>query len=181
MPTGRLALRAYSPYSGTSWQETWREKTPGDLVNRFAGIVRALAAAAPPIAAEVAELRRKADEEHQRWLVQYEARQREERARKEKEEREERERKRKAARKTSHDDLLASIDHWSWTRRVEEFFAEVAQRMKSEGSEDRAALEERLALARAMVGEVDALQRLRVWRSPEEIYPQTDDVIPGAR
>ena len=75
--------------------------------------MRGLAAAAPAIATEVAELRRKAEEEHQRWLVQYQARQREKRARKEKEEREERERKRKAARKTSYEDLLASINHWS--------------------------------------------------------------------
>jgi len=88
----------------------------------------------------VAEVRRKADEEHQRWLVQYEARQREERARKEQEEREERGRKRKAAHKTSHDELLAAIDHWAWARRVDEFFAEIDRRMKSEAPEDQAVL-----------------------------------------
>ena len=175
MPTGRLALRAYSPYSGTSWQETWREKAAGDLVNRFASIVRAMAAAAPPIAANVAEVRRKADEEHQRWLVQYEARQREERARKEKEEREERERRRKAAHETSHDELLAAIEHWGWARRVDEFFAEIDRKMKSDAPADQAVLRERVTLARAMVGEVNLLERLRAWRSPAEIYPQTDD------
>ncbi len=175
MPTGRLALRAYSPYSGTSWQETWLERTPGDLVNRFASIVRALSTAAPPIAVQVAEVRRKAEEEHARWLVQHEAWLLEERARKEKEAREERERKRKAARKTSRDDLLASIEHWAWTRRVEEFFADVDQRMKSESPEDLAALQERVALARAMVGESNALQRFRTWKSPAELYPQTDE------
>jgi hypothetical protein len=146
-------ILVYSPYSGTTWQETWREKSPGDLSNQFDRIVRALEAAAPPIAASVAVLRQKAEEEHQRWLAQLEARRRDEQARKEREAREERERNRTAARKKSHDDLLASIEHWAWVRRVHEFFTEVEQQMTGEMLEHRrVALQERLAMARAMIG-----------------------------
>jgi hypothetical protein len=175
MPTGRLALRCYSPYSGTSWHKTWKEKTPGDLVDWQTNIVRALEAAAPAIAVEVAELRRRAEEEHQRWLVQHEERLREDRARKEKEAREELERRRVAAGKTSRENLLASIEHWAWTRRVEEFFADVDQRIDREAPEVRLALEERVALARALVGQTDALQRIRAWKTPAELLQPIDD------
>ena len=176
MPTGRLALRAYSPYSGTNWQETWREKTAGDLVDRFSNIVRSLVAKSVPLAAEVAEVRRRSEEAHQLWLVQHETRQREERARQEQEAREERTRRRKAARKTSYDELLAAIDHWSWVRRVEEFFAEVDRQLNDMAPEAQTALRERVVLARAMIGDVNALQRLGAWRNPGEIYPQTEDL-----
>jgi hypothetical protein len=53
-------------------------------------------------------------------------------------------------------------------KQIEGFF-EDAQRRAAELDEDaRDAILDRLKLARALLGDVDALRRFRAWRSPEE-------------
>src|SRR5207237_1425400 len=35
MPSGRLSVRAYSPYGGVEWQQTWQEKNVGELCQKI--------------------------------------------------------------------------------------------------------------------------------------------------
>jgi hypothetical protein len=64
--SGRLAIRAYSPYGGTSSQQTWHEDKPGKLVRDVRAIVQAVEEAAPEVARLAEEAMRKAEEESRR-------------------------------------------------------------------------------------------------------------------
>jgi hypothetical protein len=157
MPSGRLCLRASSPYPGTSWERLWREANAGDLPGKFAAIVKELERDAAPIAKLVEEAERQAELERQRWEVQ----QREWR-------REEAERQRVQAIKESREQLFAIIDAWGVAKRIEAFFDDAERRSANLGNEDRGALVDRLHRARELLGGVDALQRFRSWKAPEE-------------
>jgi hypothetical protein len=168
MPSGRFALRAYSPYSGVSWQQNWREKTPGDLPAQAPAIMRALTKAAPDIAERVADASRKAEIErlareaqHREWLKA------------------ERARKRGEAHKASRANLDLAIEHWSRVRQIEEFLADVERRLPTLPIDQRAAVADRLARARSMIGETDAMRQLVDWKTPEELYePEDEDLDP---
>ncbi|RWB66947.1 hypothetical protein [Mesorhizobium sp.] len=51
---------------------------------------------------------------------------------------------------------------------VERFFADVEERLKSATDERRHRLQERVTLARAMMGGVDPLDFIESWVTPEE-------------
>lgn len=55
LPTGRLVLRAHSPYGRATWSQQWPEGSVGDLSKRFNQIVKELEAAAPVISDLVQE------------------------------------------------------------------------------------------------------------------------------
>jgi hypothetical protein len=59
MPTGRLCIRASSPYAGVSWEKQWREGKRGELKARLPEIVSELEAFAPKLAALVDEHKRR--------------------------------------------------------------------------------------------------------------------------
>jgi hypothetical protein len=163
LPSGRLALKAYSGYSGTTWERTWAEKKPGEIDAWAARIIRKLKAAAPAVAKQVEEARHRAEVRHQKWL--------EEKAEREKRETAQR---RLDAQAASREGLLKAIDSWAAARKIEDFFADVEVRITGLDEADRAVASERLALAREMVGEVDALAALRRWMSPEELFESED-------
>lgn len=157
MPSGRLGLRAYSPYPGAQWERRWIEARAGDLQTMFEEVERTVAEGAVIVAQLVAEAERQAELERQEWEAQ-----------RRKWAREEAERKTAAAYKASRDELLGLVEQWALVKRIEGFFAEVAQ--SAEGVDDAARVElaERLHCAREMLGGTNALDRLRSWRSPEE-------------
>ena len=157
MPSGRLCLRASSPYRRTSWERQWRESKAGELPGKFAGIVKELERDAATIAKLVEEAERQAELERQRWEVQ----QLEWRH-------QETERHRVQAIKESREQLFAIIDAWGVAKRAQEFLEDAERHDANLGNEDRGALVDRLHQARALLGGVDALQRFRSWKAPEE-------------
>jgi hypothetical protein len=161
LPSGRLAVRAYSPYHRVSWQQDWREKTIGELESQIESIARALRKAAPMIAERVADETRKAQAEAQARDVQYQQYLKAERAR-----------KRQEAQKASRDALLNAISQWSRVRDIETFLDDVERELANVPLEQRGVVTERLALARKMLGPTDALQWLTSWQTPEELYPE---------
>ena len=163
MATGRFALRAYSPYPNTSWQQTWREEAVGDLQAKFASIEKELRRAAPAIAGMVAEARAKAEREYEKWQAQHREWEREEEARK----REEDERRRLVARKASRDEILAIVERWALAHHVESFLADAERQAEGLPEEERAPLLGRVADARALIGNLNALERLRRWKAPD--------------
>jgi hypothetical protein len=156
MPSGKLALRASSPYPRAPWERIWHEDKPGELPAKARRILRELEAAAPEIAELVAEGERQAEIELRAWEAQ------QERWRREAEER-----RRELSLKESRDELFAIIQAWSEARAVEGFF-EDAERRTSQLGEDRSTLLDRLQRARTLLGGIDALERFRHWRAPDE-------------
>lgn len=157
VPTGRLCLQAYAPYGRADWVERWRESKQGDLQVRLKTIARALEAAAPIIARQVEEGERQAELERRRWEEAERQRRREEAAR-----------RRAEAVKASRAEITAIIDRWAEAKRVEAFFEDAGQRAASLEEGASTAMLERLNRARALLGGVDALERFRSWKAPEE-------------
>jgi hypothetical protein len=157
LPTGKLCLRASSPYPTAQWEKQWRESEPGELSAKIPSIVRHLESEAATIARLVEEGERKAvierkhfEEEHKQWV------------------REEQERRRARNAKASREELFAIIEAWAVARRIEDFFEDVARRSPSVDEEGGEALLDRVHRARQMLGGTDALSRFRNWKPPEE-------------
>ncbi len=157
MPSGRLCLRASSPYERAKWEKQWREAQGTDLALKIPHIVRELESEAGTIARLVEEGKRQAEierrrweEQHQRWL------------------REEAERHRVQCIKESRQELFAIIDAWGLAKRIEGFFEDAERRAADLQPEDQEALLDRLHHARTLLGGVNALDRFREWKAPEE-------------
>jgi len=157
LPSGRLGLRAYSPYYGAPWEQTWTEQKPGDLATKLHSIRRALEEAAPLIAGLVEEAARKAEIEHQRWEAAMRERQRIEA-----------EERRLKAIKNSERELFAIVDAWATACRIESIFDAVARRAQDLDPDEGARVLTALERARQLLGGTDALDRFREWKTPEE-------------
>ncbi|WP_404924987.1 hypothetical protein [Mesorhizobium sp. ORM16] len=71
----------------------------------------------------------------------------------------------------SQQQLADIIEKWGKAITVERFFADAEKRLNTSDDEDRRKrLEERLALARAMMASVDPLDFIEGWRAPQERY-----------
>jgi len=157
MPSGRLCLRAFSPYPRTVWEREWRESKAGELPRKFRGVARELEREAATIAKLVEEAERQAELERQQWEAQ-----------KQRWLREEAERRRAEAIKASREQLFAVIEAWTLAKRIEGFFEDAGLRAAKLDDEEHAVVVERLKRARDLLGGIDALQRFRSWKTPEE-------------
>ena len=83
-------------------------------------------------------------------------------------EREEAERRTAKALKESKEELLAIIEMWATSKRLEEFFADAEHNMKNLAEGERTHSMERLRRARKLIGSTDALERFQSWKAPEE-------------
>lgn len=68
----------------------------------------------------------------------------------------------------SRQQLGEIIERWGRAMTVERFFADAEERLKCTNGERGQRLEERLTLARAMIGGVDPLDFIESWVAPEE-------------
>jgi hypothetical protein len=157
MPSGRLCLRASSPYAYARWEKQWREAKGGDLSSKIPHIVRELEPEAATIARLVAEGERQAEIRRREWEAEHERWQREEA-----------ERRRVQHTKESREQLFAIIQAWGLAKQVEGFFEDAERRAAGLPEQEREALLDRLHRARALLGGVDALQRFLGWKAPEE-------------
>ncbi|HHH9408488.1 hypothetical protein VST52_01630 [Pseudomonas aeruginosa] len=155
--SGRLCLQAFSPYPVADWVHSWPEAKARALRGQVDEIVDYLTKAAATIAGLVEEGERQAEIRRLEW----------EEERRRLEERWERERQEKA-RAAARQDLLEAIRAWDDIRRIQAFFREAEGEALSRTSEERGVLLGRLAMARELVGELDALDMLMKWRGPEE-------------
>jgi len=169
VPSGRLGLRAYSPYEGTSWERKWLEKRPGDFAGQLETICRGLQAAAPEIAEQVLDAEHEAAIRMRRWEEECRESLRREQERRQEQERRERERRRPEAFGKSRAAFLSILDEWATACRVESFAQDVTRRIPALDPEEARSLADRLDQARNLLGATNALQRLRSWKTPEEI------------
>ena len=155
--SGRLAVQAYSTAWRVKWCERWQEAKAGQFASLTSKVVKVLELAAPELARKYEEAERQAEEERRKWE---ESRQRAE---------EEAERaRREKARQESRRDLLAAIASWEQARSIDAYFQAVERETEQLPDADREHLRGRLAEARSLVGQLDALGPLRAWKTPLE-------------
>ncbi|WP_234836049.1 hypothetical protein [Sinorhizobium meliloti] len=148
MPCGRFRIVAYSPKKGVDWSVSWQET------------------ALEPLGAMIVETLRAAKDKLQRLMTAEDeaAAKRKKEWEEEWERHERREDARKAAQAItdSRQQLAEIIDKWGKAMTVERFFADAEERLMNADEERRRGLEERLTLARAMMGSLDPLDCKRL-------------------
>lgn len=157
LPSGRLALQAYCNLGRVRWTRRWQETKPEQFSAMLPGIVRELEASAPDLDAQQQLAEKRAEEERLKWIEQ----------RRLAEIEAERQRRLKAA-QDSRQDLLKAIASWEQARSVLEFFELVTLEAESLPEEQRLQVLGRLQEARALMGPVNALEQLALWKSPRE-------------
>lgn len=156
-PSGRLCIQAYSTYSGTKWLKQWRESKPGELSKTLKNIVSELCNSVDEISQATQIAKQEFEEQRRQWEIQRE---------KYRLEAEERERAKNL--KDSQNELLSIIEAWAEAKRIDEFFKDAQHRANDLSDEDRQSIEARLTEARKLLGTLDALERFKSWKSPEE-------------
>ncbi len=159
MPSGRFRIVAYSPKRGVDWTLSWQDTESEPLTGVIPEIIETLQASRDKLQAlmtaeDEAEAKRK-KERQEEW---------------ERYERREDERKIAEALKESQQQLSEIIESWGKAMIVERFFNDVEDRLVEAAEEQRQFLEERVKLARRMMGSIDPLEFLKNWRAPGDRY-----------
>lgn len=166
--TGRLALRAYSPYSDVQWERRWVEVEAGGFPEMFDEIAKSLKREATRLVPLVREAQEKRQREYERQLAEQEAWLKEDAIRRAARAKAEAERARVQAIQDSQRDLLKIIDQWDRANRVKAFLLEIEQMVVGLNIEDGEFIKARLERARELLGEANPLESIREWRTPEE-------------
>lgn len=157
LPSGRLALQAYSTSWRVKWAKRWQESTTERFASMVLKVIAELEAIAPELARKKEEAERLAEEERlkrleeQRLAAEEGARLR-----------------RVKAAQDARQDILAAIASWEQVRSVHAYFDSVAREIDLLPEDERSLVRERLKEARALIGEVDALAQLKRWKAPQE-------------
>ncbi|MBB6488915.1 hypothetical protein [Rhizobium lusitanum] len=167
MPSGRFRIVAYSPKRGVDWTLTWQDTESEPLTGVIPEILRTLQASTDKLQAlmtaeDEAEAKRK-KERQEEW---------------ERYERREDERKIAQAIKESQQQLSEIIDSWGKAMVVERFFTDVEDRLAEATDEERQLLNERVKLARRMMGSIDPLEFIKNWRAPGDRYQSKYGELP---
>jgi hypothetical protein len=157
IPSGRLCLRASSPYPRATWERRWSEAKRGELGANVSEIVLELESAAVTVARLVEEGERRAEAERREWEAEQE-----------RWKHEEAERRRVRNVKESREQLFAIIEAWNLAKAIEGFFEDAERRGRDLGDDERERLLDRLQRARSLLGGVHALQHFLAWKAPEE-------------
>ena len=164
LPCGRFRLVAYAPFHGVAWIQSWQETPQASLrpmipkiVQKLVGSVGELHRLKAAADAAAAQRQREHEEQWQRYL------------------RVEDKRKVAEAHMESRKQLAGIMDRWAAALSVERFFEEANRRLEGLDGESRTEIQNRLALARSMLGALDPLDFLKEWRAPEERYKSKYD------
>jgi hypothetical protein len=184
--TGRVAVRAYSPYKDMPWERTWVEAEEGGfpvLLDQIAGALKAQASRLVPLVREAEE---KARIEHEKRVAEHEAWLRRRAIEEEQERLAKLERARLKAIHDSKDELLDLMKRWDQAKRVQAFLSEVERLVEEAPLEEQAMLWERLEQARDFLGSIDLPALFKKWRTPAEVQsgasrPASEpDAVPGS-
>lgn len=155
-PSGRLCIQAYSTYSGTKWLKQWRESKPGELSKTLKTIVSDLCNSVDEISQATQIAKQEFEEKKRQWDIQRERYRLAE------------ERERAKNLKDSKNELVSIIQNWAEAKQIDEFFKDVQLRANDLSVEDRQSIKARLTEARKLLGTLDALERIKNWKSPIE-------------
>ncbi|WP_247267555.1 hypothetical protein [Pseudomonas sp. YL2] len=155
MPSGRLCLQVYSPYYRAEWVQSWKEDKPGDLISKIPSIVKLLIAEAPGLAEKVKLEREKAElewQKHQLQMAEWK--------------RKEEEKRQLKAIQESREQLEAVIQTWAKVNSIHAFFADIEKSAQRLDGVSREAVMERVANAKELIGDLDALRHFADWKPP---------------
>ena len=155
--TGRLCLKAYSPYPGTSWNKQWLETQEKSLKDMLNSISKELVKEAEKVASEANEAERKFEVQRKEWenkLAVCEKQRTEE--------------KQQKALLESTEDLLSIIKTWSEMKAIESFFQDIQNKASQLPSTERDQITSRLEAAKSQLKGEDALKLFLAWKSAEE-------------
>lgn len=164
LPCGRFRFIAYSPLAGVEWTASWQETQTSSISSMVSAIVQKLEG----VEGELRALMKAAEEAAARRRRELEVAQ-------ERYRREEDQGRIAQALAESKKQLADIMEKWAAATAVERFFLEAQSRIGEAEGERRAHLNERLALARSMVGALDPLAFLAEWLAPEERYKSKYD------
>ena len=155
MPSGRLCLQVYSPYYRADWIHRWSEDKPGDLVSKIPSIVKLLIAEAPELAKKVEVERERRELEKQKYQLEVaEWRRKEE------------EKRQLKIVQDSRDRLEAVIQTWAKVNSIKAFFDDIERSAHRLGDDERKVVMARLAKAKELIGDLDALKHFNGWEPP---------------
>ena len=159
LPSGRFRLRAYSPYSRTTWQKEWPVVKDQDLEKFARRVAVELKKATVEIASQYAIAAEESRREEQKWQEQLERMRIAED-----------EKLRSESLSKSTEALSSLIADWGKAKAIETFFCELEQKVELAPEHDREHLRDRLEAARALTKAPDVLEILKGWQTPEERY-----------
>jgi hypothetical protein len=150
--SGRLALRAYSPYASATWAKVWRESRAGELARMRGSICDDVEGAADLVMKLVQEGEREAEEARKRWEIQRQVWLREEEERRQLEDEARREKQ-----------VREDIERWRLARDIREYVGQIGQLLQENGMRASADgdLERYLRSASAIADRSDPLRDLR--------------------
>jgi len=157
LPAGGFCLQAYSPYQDTSWVHQWKIDPNQDISALGCKIAKSLPEFAGIVALEV----ERAEERAEKQRIEWEEQQRRWKA-------EEERKRRERAYTASFQQLEAAITSWSKTKHLWAFFQDVEASLEELPSDEQVVIKDRLAAARSLIGEPNALQSFSEWETPEE-------------
>lgn len=167
LPSGRLRLVAYSPDNRVNWSTDWQETTKVSLRAAIKSIIASIEYAAADLVRKLEDADRKAEIARQEWLAAEERRKKEEDRRQVEQ-----------SIRESREHLGQVIQQWSSALSVEMFLEGVENRAAALLETDKAAVRERLTLAREFLGSQDPLDFFMSWKTPGEryrpIYPKPE-------
>ena len=158
LPTGRFFLQLYSPYSSTNWLVEFRQTKQCGLISQIPKIISAMHEAVPLIKKQLEEARVKTEARRIQWELNEKRYREKERIRREKE-----------AYNASLAELKAIMAQWAEDKRIEQLFLEAEKDVASLDEQQKVQIMERLQLARKLLSEYGAVERLLKWRTPLEI------------
>ncbi|WP_077999537.1 hypothetical protein [Edwardsiella tarda] len=161
LPTGRFLLQLYSPYESADWRVQFRQTKQCGLISRIPKIISAMRDAVPLISKQLEEAKIKAEE----WRIRQE---REHAIYLEKE----RIRREEEAYNASCTELKSIMAQWVEDKRMEQFFREAELDVAGLDEQKKVRVMERLQLARQLLSEDTAVERLLKWKTPQERYSQ---------
>ena len=157
LPTGRLLLQLYSPYSSAEWLLQFRQTKQCGLISQIPKMISAMQEAVPLISKQLEKARIEAEE----WRIQ---REREHAIYLEKE----RIRQEEKAYSASRTELKSIMVQWTEDKQLEQFFHEAELDAAMLDEQQKIQVIERLQLARQFLSEDTAIERLLKWETPEE-------------
>ncbi|HKF47587.1 MAG TPA: hypothetical protein VKB38_09545 [Terracidiphilus sp.] len=159
IPCGRLRVVVFSPHRDVSWSISFQETVERTLTQDIAKIVKSMRSSTEIVQKEIDAAEHRALLREQQWEAD-QARWRHQAD------------QRQIAKSIndSREQLNQVIEAWARVVSIEQFFKGVEERVSNLSEGQRAAVQERLRLAREFIGVQDPLDFLLSWKTPGERY-----------
>lgn len=159
LPSGRLRVIAFAPFSSVSWTTSWQDKGSATLEASIPRIAKEVRNAVPVVEELLEDARQKAEIRRREWEAAEDKRKRAEDRRRIEE-----------STAQSRDQLAQVIENWARRAAIDRFFGELSQSIDQLPESERTELLERLQMAQEFMGSSDPMDFFRGWKTPSEIY-----------